>query len=40
MGLQIIGPNHGELAVLQLAYAYEEATGFVDKALPPLLRDG
>jgi amidase len=40
MGMQIIGPNHGELAVLQLAFAYEQATGFVEKALPPLLRDG
>jgi amidase len=37
MGMQVIGPNHGELAVLQLAFAYEQATGF-DKALPPLLR--
>ena len=26
MGLQIVGPNHGELACLQLAHAYDEAT--------------
>ena len=37
MGMQVIGRNHGELAVLQLAYAYEEATGHVQKTLPPML---
>ena len=26
MGLQIVGPNHGELACLQLAHAYDQAT--------------
>jgi amidase len=37
MGLQIVGPNHGELACLQLAYAYDEATRWVTKRPPPLL---
>ena len=30
-------PNHGELACLQLAHAYDEATGWVAKRPPPLL---
>jgi amidase len=37
MGIQIIGPNHADLAVLQIAHAYEQATGWVQKRLPPLL---
>jgi amidase len=37
MGIQIAGPNHGELACLQLAYAYDLATGWATKRLPPLL---
>jgi amidase len=37
MGLQIVGPNHGELACLQLAHAYDEATQWVTKRPPPLL---
>ena len=37
MGLQIVGPNHGELACLQLAHAYDEATEWVTKRPPPLL---
>jgi amidase len=37
MGLQIMGPNHGELALLQLANAYDEATGWVGKRKPPLV---
>ena len=40
MGMQIIGPNHAEHAVLQIANAYEQATRWPDKVLPPLLRDG
>jgi amidase len=40
MGLQIVGPNHGELACLQLAYAYDQATQWVAKRPPPLLRRG
>ena len=37
MGLQIVGPNHGELGCLQLAHAYDEATQWVKKRPPPLL---
>jgi amidase len=37
MGMQIVGPNQAELALLQLAYAYDEATGWVDKRRPVLL---
>jgi amidase len=36
-GLQIVAPNHGELACLQLAYAYDEATGWIGKRMPSLL---
>src|SRR5215207_461848 len=36
MGMQIVGRNRGELAVLQLAHAYDEATGWVQRKLPPL----
>jgi amidase len=38
MGLQIVAPNHGELACLQLAYAYDQATQWVARHPPPLLR--
>jgi amidase len=37
MGLQIMGPNHGEFGLLQLANAYDEATGWVKKRPPALL---
>ena len=37
MGLQIVGPNHAEFACLQLANAYDQATGWVKKNPPPLL---
>ena len=37
MGMQVVGPNHGELACLQLAQAYDEATRWVTKRPPPLL---
>ena len=37
IGFQIIGPNHRELACLQLGYAYEIATNWTSKRLPPLL---
>jgi amidase len=37
MGIQIVAPNHGELACLQLAHAYDEATRWVEKRPPPLL---
>jgi amidase len=36
IGLQIVGPNHGEIACLQLAAAYEAATGWTAKRPPPL----
>jgi amidase len=39
-GLQIVAPNHGELACLQLAYAYDQATGWVSKRMPGLLANG
>jgi amidase len=35
IGLQIVGPNRGELACLQLAKAYEAATGWTEKRPPP-----
>jgi amidase len=38
MGMQIVGPMHAEQSVMQLANAYEEATGWTKKVLPPLLR--
>ncbi len=37
MGIQIVAPNHGELACLQLAYAYDQATQWLAKRPPPLL---
>jgi amidase len=37
MGMQIIGRHHADLAVLQLAYAYEQVTQWVSKHSPPLL---
>lgn len=37
MGVQIIGKNHADLSVLQLAYAYEQGTHWIKKRLPPLL---
>lgn len=37
MGMQIIGKPQGDLAVLQLAYAYEQATQWVQKRPPALL---
>lgn len=38
MGMQVIGRNHADLAVLQLAYAYEQETNWVRNRLPPLLQ--
>ena len=40
MGIQIVGPNHGEMSCLQLAYAYDRATGWVNKRLPTCLTAG
>ena len=37
MGLQIMGPAQADLAVLQLSYAYEQATQWVQKHKPALL---
>ena len=34
IGLQIVGPNRGEIACLQLAKAYEAATGWTEKRPP------
>lgn len=34
MGMQVIGPNLGERRLLEIAAAYEEATGF-DRVVPP-----
>jgi amidase len=37
MGIQVVAPIHREFACLQLAYAYEQATHWTRKRLPPLL---
>lgn len=37
-GMQIIGKNHADLAVLQFAHAYEQASPWVREGIPPLLR--
>ncbi|SEB43079.1 amidase [Rhodococcus jostii] len=37
MGIQIIGRHGADRAVLQLAHAYEQATKWVDRVLPPAL---
>jgi amidase len=36
VGIQIVGPNHGEMACLQLAHAYDEATCWVTSRPPRL----
>jgi len=36
MGIQIVGPNHGEMSCMQLAHAYDEATRWV-RSNPPAL---
>jgi amidase len=38
MGLQIIAPVHQEMDCLKLAHAYDQATNWTAKRLPPLLR--
>jgi amidase len=38
MGIQIVGRNHADLACLQLAHAYDAATNWPNKYLPPLLK--
>src|SRR5262249_45990224 len=40
IGIQIVAPNHADLACLQLAQAYDTATGWPTKRLPPLLGEG
>ncbi len=40
IGLQVIGPNHSEHSLLELARAWEEQTGFVQQSPPPLLTAG
>ena len=36
-GIQIVGPNHGELACLQLGAAYDAASNWVRRYPPPLV---
>ncbi len=40
IGIQIVGPNHADLACLQLAHAYDTATDWVSRRPPPLLGQG
>jgi amidase len=35
MGMQIIGPTHADLSVLQVGHAYEQASPWIGRALPP-----
>jgi amidase len=37
MGLQVVGAPRGDVAVLQLAHAYEQASRWVQRRPPPLL---
>jgi amidase len=37
MGMQIVGPSRAEHAIMQIANAYEQATGWTKKVLPPIL---
>lgn len=37
IGLQLIGPNHADLAVLQVGHAYEQASPWIHKAVPKAL---
>jgi amidase len=38
MGMQVVGKPHADLAVLQLAHAYQHAAPWTSEHLPPLLR--
>ena len=40
MGLQIIGPNHADLAVLKLGHAYEQASAWIAASPPAALKVG
>ncbi len=37
MGIQLVGRHHDELGCLQLAHAYEQVTGWVERRPPPLV---
>jgi len=37
IGIQIVAPNHAELSCLQLAFAYDAATNWSSRRLPPIL---
>ena len=37
-GIQLIGKDNADLAVLQMAHAYEQETRWVSTVLPPLLQ--
>lgn len=40
IGIQIVAPVHADRACLELAHAYDQATCWPSRRLPPLLRDG
>jgi amidase len=40
MGMQVIGPRHADFKVLQMAHAYEQATGWVQKRVPAIAKAG
>ena len=40
MGMQVIGPRHSDFKVMQMARAYEKATGFAQKHVPAIARAG
>jgi amidase len=40
MGIQIVGPNHAEQSCLELACAYDKATGWIGKRPPAMLGVG
>jgi amidase len=39
MGMQIVGPMRAEQSLLQIAHAYDQATQWVTKVLPPMLKE-
>ena len=38
IGMQIVGPTHADLAVLQVGHAYEQASPWIGKTLPAAIR--
>jgi amidase len=38
IGLQVIGPSHADLAVLQVGHAYEMASPWIARAAPDAVR--